>query len=233
MSRKAKPVFVDPSLEQQWLEAFTTRPAGGNALAAWNREHGDLVKAYQEAVERGQREEQAKKKARAKRRRKIASAIIGTLLTIGGIIYWATRPSEDEIRYEHQKQSAAICNTHYELAHHIKMVSRQVDLLQNGEGGWLEFPHPPYIPQVVGGVTLTPSELGSGKTGQAQLDREAYAFDSTLGSGGWALVERKNGQLVLTLIAIAGSFGDLPHAPLQTGNALAVTVQGDMGLREC
>lgn len=227
--RLPTPVFVDPDLERRWQEAFNARPPDDDrkAVAAWSRQNGDLIAAYHEAVERGWEAQKHEAATREKRRHRMAAAVIGTLLAIGGVTYWATRPSEDEVRWEEAKQRAAVCNVTYEQAHHLKMVSKQVDLLHDGEGGWLEIQYPPDAPPV-GGVTLTPAELESGKTGQAQVDRERTVLDTSAGIGPSALVERRNGQLILTLLAVAGSFGDIPHAPLQAKAAVTVTVRGEI-----
>jgi hypothetical protein len=229
-----KPVFVSPTLERQWEEALKARPADNarGALDAWNREHSMLIADYQAAVERGQRMQKQEATTRKKRRHRIAAAVIGALLAIGGVAYWATRPSEDEVRWTEAKQRAAACNVNYEQAHHLKIVSKQIDLLHDGEGGWLELSYPPDAPPV-GGVALTPAELEAGKTGQAQVDRESYVFDTSAGMGALALVERKDGQLVVTLLTLAGSFGDLPHAPLRAVTAAPVTVRGEIVARGC
>jgi hypothetical protein len=227
------PVFVDPNLERRWQEALLTRPTDQDpaALAAWNRDNGEVVVAYDEAVERARRQQRKEGMARTKRRRRITAAVIGTLLAISGIAYWATRPSEDEVRREATLHRDAVCTTHYEQTHHLKMMGTQVDLLQDGEGGWLEL-HPYSQPTPVGGVVLSPAELLAGKTSEAQVNRESYVFDSSIGVGPWALVERQEGRLTLTLFSMSG-FYDLPHAPLQASTASAVTVRGEKVSPEC
>src|SRR5262245_17665725 len=92
-------VSIDPDLERRWQEALLTRPSDNPAaLAAWDKKHGELLATYQTAVDRAQKEEQKAAKTRTRRRRRFAAALVVILLAIVGIVYWTSRPSEDEIR---------------------------------------------------------------------------------------------------------------------------------------
>lgn len=231
--RTAYPVPVDPDLERRWQAALLERPSNDPvALATWDETYGELLTTYQTAVTRAEEERTAAARTRTRLRRRVAAVVIGVLLVIGGIVYWANQPSEDEIRQAAHDQAVAACGHNYERAHHIKLVSKQIDLLQSGEGGWLEI-NPYGSPPEVGNVTLSPSDLQSGKTGEARVNNEAYVFDSSYGVGENALVERHGNRLVLTLFAYASGYGNLPHAALRVDTASPVTVQGESLSRVC
>lgn len=225
-------VSIDPDLERRWQEALLSRPNNNpTALAAWDRKYSELLATYQTAVERAQRQQKEAAEARSRRRRRIAAAVLCTILAIAGIVYWVNRPSEDEIRSAQRDREAVACNLHYQQTRHLKMVDAQIDLLKDGEGGWLEL-RTYGQPASVGNVMLSPAELLAGKTGEARLNREAYIWDSPRYVGPWALVERQNGKLILTLFSLSG-FGDLPNEPLQVSSASAVTVRGEKVAPEC
>ena len=228
----AATVPIDPELERRWQEALLSRPDNNpTALAVWDRKHSELLTTYQAAVERAQKERKEATRARTRRRRRVAAAVIGTLLAISGIVYWTNRPSEDEIRSAQMDREDAACTAHYEQTRHLKLVSKQIDLLQNGEGGWLEL-RPYSEPVQVGDVALSPAELLAGKTGEARVNHEGYVQDSSRYIGSWALLERREGHFVLTLFSLSG-FGELPHAPLQVRTASAVTVRGEQIAPAC
>lgn len=231
----ATPVFVDPGLEKQWQDALLSRPDRDDpaALAAWNQEHDELRIAYQQAIEQAQKatekaekEQKGKEKARTQLHRKVAVVVTGVILLISGVGYWSSLPSEDEIRQEKRFQQDAACTLHYEQTHHLKLVSKQIDLLENGEGGWIEL-YPYSGERPVGGLNLSPSELQTGNTGEAHVDREDYVYDSTIGVGEGGLLERQGDRLVLTLFSNLSGFGELPHAPLQVDTTSTVTVRGE------
>lgn len=222
----APAVSIDPALEQRWEEALLSRPSDDPvALAAWDRKHSELLATYQAAVDRAQKRQKDAARARARFRRRVAAAVFTVLAAIGGIVYWTNQPSEDEVRAEQMDREAAACDAHYKQTHHLKMVDTQIDLLRDGEGGWLEM-RPYEQPVPVGGLTLTPAELLAGKTGEVKVNHEAYVQDSSRYLGPWALVERQGGHLIVTLLALDG-FGELPHAPLQVSTATAATVRGE------
>ncbi len=231
----AEALPIDPDLERRWQEALLTRPLNNDAtaLAAWNQKHGDLLSRYQRAVDRAQDERKRAAQARSKFNRRVAAAVISVLLAAGGIVYWTSLPSEDEIRMAEMDRRNAACTAYYEQAHHVNMVDKQIDLLQNGEAGWLDIrPFSDSDPAPVGGVTLTPAELLAGKTGTAQINHERYVQNSTAYIGPWALVERQNGRLILTLFALSG-FGDLPHDALKANTASEITVRGETASTAC
>lgn len=225
-------VSIDPDLERRWEAALLTRPTNNPvALAAWDREHSELLTTYQAAVDRAQRRQKEAAHRRARFRRRVTALAIVVLVAIGSIVYWANRPSEDEIRSAEMDRQDAVCMLHYEQTRHLKLVNKQVDLLLDGEGGWLD-PRPYSQPIPVGGISLTPAELLAGKTGEAQVNHESYVQDTSRYIGSWALVERKGGRLILTMFSLSG-FGELPHAPLQANTASAVTVRGEEIAHEC
>ncbi len=227
-------VSVNPDLERRWQEALLSRPSNNDptALAAWNSKHSELLTKYQDAVARAQREQKEAAQARSRRRRRLVAAVIGVLLAIGGTVYWVNQPSEDDIRMAQRDREAATCDAHYQQVHNLKLVSNQIDLLQDGEGGWLEL-RPYGEPAPVGGVTLSPAELLNGKTGKAQVNHEAYVRASSRYIGPWALVERQEGRLTVTLFSSLSGFGELPHNPLPTSTASAATVRGEKITTEC
>jgi hypothetical protein len=224
---------IDPDLERRWQEALLERPSDPRELAAWDAKYGDLLSAYQRAVERAQTQEQQLKSGRARLRRRAVAAAACMMLAIGGAVYLVNRPSVDEIRTQEIQRLNVACDTHYSQTHHLKLVNKQIDLLTDGEGGWLDlYAYPGESPKV-GGVDLSPAELLAGKTGQARVDREAYVYDSTLGIGSLALLERRGDKLVLTLFADLSGYGELPHASLVGTTSTAVTAQGEQLSSAC
>jgi hypothetical protein len=229
----AAAVPIDPELEQRWQDALLSRPNNNpTALAAWDRKHSELLATYQAAIERAQKRQKEAAQTRARRRRRVAAAVIGVLLATGGIAYWTNRPSEDELRSAQMDREDIACTVHYEQARHVKLVNKQIDLLHDGEGGWLEL-HPYEQPVPVGDVALSPAELLAGKISEAQVNHEDYVQDSSRYIGPWALLERQKGRLVLTLFSLPSGFGELPHAPLQVNTASAATVRGEKVSTEC
>lgn len=233
-------VRIDPDLQEQWQEALLSRPGNDNptALAAWNRKHGDLLTAYRQAVESAQEDRQRETarqaraaKVRTRRRRRIAllatTAIAGIVLGVSAIIRHTNQPTEDELRRRELLAQDAACDAHYQQAHHLKLVSKQIDLLKEGEGGWIELYTFHGEAPVVGSLNLSPAELQAGKIGKASVDREAYAYDSPLGIGYWAILERRGGRLVLTLLYNSSGFGELPHNPLRDDTTSPVAVRGE------
>ena len=227
-------VSVNSDLERRWQEALRDRPDENNptARAAWDRKHGDLLAEYQAAVEQAKKRLKEEREAKSRRRRWMVAAVIAVVLVVSGIVYWVNQPSEDEIRMAQLDRKAAACDTHYTQARRVKLVSTQVDLLQDGEGGWLEL-RLHGEPAPVGGVTLSPAELLNGKTGKAQVNHEAYVRASSRYVGPWALVERQEGRLTVTLFSSLSGFGELPHNPLPTSTASAATVRGEKVTQQC
>ena len=214
---------IDPELERRWDEALRERPAHPREVAAWDAKHRGLLASYQLAVAEAEERERELKSGRARLRRKVVAVAICIALAITGIVYWTNRPSADDLRSQAIQREDAACGTHYSQTHHLKLVGKQIDLLADGEGGWVDFTVYPNEAPTVGGVDLTPAELQAGKAGTAQVNRENYVYDSTLGIGSWGLLERRDGKLVLTLFAYPSGYGELPHAPLTVATSLIAT----------
>ena len=227
---------IDPGLEMQWQDALLSRPDSVNAtaLAAWNREHGDLLATYQQAVAKQTREAELQAraaKAQTRRRRRFgllaATVVTSIAVAVSAIVHQVNRPSEDELRRRELLSQDAACTAHYQQAHRLKLVSKQIDLLKEGEGGWIELYTLPGETPIVGSLNLSPAELQAGKVGKANVDHEAYVYDSTPGIGNWAILERRGGRLVLTLFFSSAGFGELPHAPLHANTTTTVVVRGE------
>ena len=220
--------FVDPELEQRWQEALSSWPEDNNpvAVAAWNRKHSELLKERLQAAEQVREKQREWETERTKSRRKVATTIVGILLVASGIVYWTNRPSADELQREEILRKDTACTTHYEQTHHLQMVDEQIDLLKDGEGGWVGLHSYSGEAPTVGGLDLSPAELQANKIGKAQVNREGYVYSSALGVGNWGLLERSGGHLVLTLFSLSG-FGDLPHVPLQANTISTVIARGE------
>jgi hypothetical protein len=166
------------------------------------------------------------------RRRRFWIGVIAVLVVAVGIvsvvIYRSSQPSDDEVLYQTILNEDAVCNTNYERSHHLKIVYKQVDLLNDGEGGWVDLDneYPGAVP-TVGGVELTPAQLQAYKTSEANVDREAYVSNSSHYMRNTALLERQGEQFILTLFSSQYGFQELPHASLQVANPLIATVQAE------
>lgn len=234
---------IDSELEARWQRALLSRPDGGAALTAWNDEHAQLLTDYQQATEEAltkQREqtkaeaaqvEQARtataqaRRRRWRLRRKWAGSLTILALASSAGVYWYNQPSEDETRLAEFLQREQVCAAQYEQAYGLTLVTRQVDLLKDGEGGWVDLSPPPGESPVVGGVDVFPADLVAGKTGEATVDREGLVYESG-SSGRWALIERQNGSLYLLLFYSPSGFGsELPHAPLRAPGILPAEVR--------
>ncbi len=171
-------VAVPQDLQDRWQAALDQHPGADDAaaLAAWNAQYGPVEEDYNRAVEQGWAA-QAKTQAQQRRRRRrwLVAGVAGLALAGGGV-WWVSQPPAEEPWRADLKREAA-CNAQFEQIHGLDLVTRQIDLLTDGQGGWIRSQPAPQDSLPVGDVSLYPADLQAGHVGQARVDREGFVHE--------------------------------------------------------